>query len=104
MRPRPAPDVETGDGRIAAGIALLAAGGVMLIGGIWAGIYGSGYSYSYYGEDESTAYYWAPIVAPAIVAVGVGIPLLVRGLQIRKDHRAKEGRRVAWDGGLRWRF
>jgi hypothetical protein len=68
--------IETGVGRRVAGITLIGSGVVMAIGAAWGGVYGGG-----------VPYYWLPLALPAIVAAGVGIPLLIRGIQIGKQAR-----------------
>jgi hypothetical protein len=104
-KPRRIPD--TGAGRIGAGAAMIGGGAVMVIGGIFGAVYYT----DYYGDAE--AYVWAPLIVPAIVMLGVGIPLFIRGNQIHKqfkkdfpEYRVKISprREVAWDGGLRLRF
>ncbi len=99
---------DTGAGRIGAGIAMVTGGGVMVIGGIWGGIY---YGTAGYGAG---AYVWLPLILPAALMIGVGIPLIVRGGKIQREFRGKlprayqakltKRRKVAWDGGLRLRF
>ena len=99
---KPRPIGDTGAGRIGAGAAMMGGGTVMLIGGIFAGLYGSGY-----------LYYWVPMVVPAAVMLAVGIPLFIRGNKLHKqfekghpEYRVKISprREVAWDGGLRLKF